>query len=200
VIARLNPLIRGWANYHRHVVSKRTFSKVDDAINTALWRWAVRSHGNKGKRWISRRYWKPTETRNWVFTAEYVGENGEPRTIRLLKASKTPIQRHVKIKSEANPYDPHWEVYFEERLGVKMATNLRGRRTLNFLWRQQGGLCSICQQPITELTGWHNHHLVLRSLGGGDHVSNRVLLHPTCHRQAHSRGLSVVKPRPARGV
>jgi len=83
---------------------------------------------------------------------------------------------------------------------VKMATNLRGRRTLNFLWRQQGGLCPICQQPITELTGWHNHHLVLRSLGGGDHVSNRVLLHPTCHRQAHSRGLSVVKPRPARGV
>ncbi|HTE17023.1 MAG TPA: group II intron maturase-specific domain-containing protein [Armatimonadota bacterium] len=28
-------MIRGWANYHRHVVSKRIFSKVDDAISTA---------------------------------------------------------------------------------------------------------------------------------------------------------------------
>jgi RNA-directed DNA polymerase len=200
VIARLNPLIRGWANYHRHVVSKRTFSKVDEAINTALWRWAVNGHRNKGKRWISRQYWKPEETRNWVFTGEYVGEHGETRTLRLLQASQTPIKRHVKIKSEANPYDPEWEVYFEERLGVKMAANRQGRRTLNFLWRQQGGLCPVCQQPITQLTGWHNHHLVMRSHGGGDHVSNRVLLHPTCHRQAHSLGLEVVKPRPATGV
>ena len=29
LIMRLNPKIRGWANYHRHVVSKRTFSRVD---------------------------------------------------------------------------------------------------------------------------------------------------------------------------
>ena len=93
----------------------------------ALWRWAVRSHGNKGKRWISRRYWQPQETRNWVFTAEYVGENGEPRPIRLLKASKTPIQRHVKIKSEANPYDPAWEPYLEERLVWRLEGTLAGR-------------------------------------------------------------------------
>jgi RNA-directed DNA polymerase len=200
LISRLNPLIRGWANYHQHVVSKRTFSKVDDAINPALWRGALWSHGNKGKRWISRQYWKPDERRNWVFTGEYVGEHGEPRTIRLLKASQTPIKRHVKIKPEANPYDPEWEVYIEERLGVKMAANLRGRRTLNFLWRQQGGICPVCKQPITRLTGWHNHHIIWRSRGGGDHVANRVLLHPTCHRKAHSLGLLVVKPRPAEGV
>ena len=51
----------------------------------------------------------------------------------MIPASQIPIQRHVKVKSEANPYDPEWEVYFEERLGVKMAANLQGRRTLNFL-------------------------------------------------------------------
>jgi hypothetical protein len=26
-----------------------------------------------------------------------------------------------------------------------------------------------------------------------------VLLHPDCHRQVHSQGLSVVKPRPVQG-
>ena len=29
VIHELNPKIRGWANYHRHVVSKRTYVRVD---------------------------------------------------------------------------------------------------------------------------------------------------------------------------
>jgi RNA-directed DNA polymerase len=135
-----------------------------------------------------------------VFFGEVDGPNGVPRPVYLLKASRTPIRRHVKIRNEANPYDPEWEVYFEERLGVKMAAHLQGRRALNFLWRQQGGICPVCQQPITRLTGWHNHHLVWRSLGGGDQSSNRVLLHPTCHRQAHSQGLSVEKLRLETGV
>ncbi len=40
LIVNLNPVIRGWANYHRHVTSKRTFSRVDHAIFRALWQWA----------------------------------------------------------------------------------------------------------------------------------------------------------------
>jgi len=104
------------------------------------------------------------------------------------------------IKAAANPYDPAWEVYFEERLGVKMEANLRGRRRLLNLWKAQNGLCPICHQKITHLIGWHNHHIVWRSLGGSDKADNRVLLHPTCHRQVHNQGLEVVKPRPATGV
>jgi RNA-directed DNA polymerase len=79
---------------------------------------------------------------------------------------------------------------------VKMAATLRGRRSLLYLWREQDGLCPVCQQPITQLTGWHNHHLVWRSNGGADGAANRVLLHPNCHRQVHSQGLHVAKPRP----
>lgn len=200
LILHLNPILRGWANYHRHVVSKRVFSKVDNAIDLALWRWAKRRHPKKSVAWISHKYFGPHGGRNGVFWGEVVGCDGTSRPVHLLKASRTPIRRHVKIRNAANPYDPEWEVYFEERLGVKMAAHLQGRRTLNFLWRQQGGICPVCQQPITRLTGWHNHHIVWRSLGGGHQTANRVLLHPTCHRQAHSQGLSVEKPRLATGV
>src|ERR1039457_5080993 len=42
VIHKLNPKIRGWANYHRHVVSKRTYVRVDHEIFSSLWRWARR--------------------------------------------------------------------------------------------------------------------------------------------------------------
>jgi len=40
----LNPKIRGWSNYHRHVVSTRVFSRVDYAIFIRLWQWALRRH------------------------------------------------------------------------------------------------------------------------------------------------------------
>jgi len=81
-----------------------------------------------------------------------------------------------------------------------MSHTLHGRRKLFFLWKQQNGVCPVCQQKITRLTGWHNHHIVWRVYGGEDSTDNRVLLHPNCHRQLHCRRLSVAKPRPLEGV
>jgi RNA-directed DNA polymerase len=56
LINKLNPKIRGWANYHRHVVSKRIFRRVDYNIFSSLWRWARRRHPNKNQRWIKKKY------------------------------------------------------------------------------------------------------------------------------------------------
>jgi RNA-directed DNA polymerase len=191
LIFLLNPVIRGWAQQHRHVVSSATFQKVDHLIFQALWRWAKRRHHKKGRRWVKDKYFKQVEGRKWVFSGEY---DGKPVT--LFAAHKMPIKRHTKIKGEANPFDPAWETYLEERLDVKMVENLHGRRQLIHLWKEQNGLCPICKQKITRITGWHSHHIIWRSLGGPDHAANRVLLHPNCHRQLHSQGLYVEKPRP----
>jgi RNA-directed DNA polymerase len=120
--------------------------------------------------------------------------------VQLVAAASMPIKRHIKVKGEANPYDPTWEPYFEERLGVKMAGSPVGRWTLRLLWKDQGGICPVCNQKITTVTGWHNHHILWRTHGGKDTIENRVLVHPTCHQQIHSQGLDVGKPRPARGV
>lgn len=199
LIRLLNPLIRGWALYHRHVVSKRTFSDVDSAIFTALWQWATRRHPAKSRSWVRKKYFHTRGDNHWVFSGEVEGAKGRPEAVWLFSAAKMPITRHIKVREQANPYDPAWEVYFEERLGVKMVHTLLGRRKLLHLWKEQNGICPICTQKITTLTGWHNHHIVWRSKGGSDSAGNRVLLHPTCHRQVHSQGLTVVKPRPSRG-
>jgi RNA-directed DNA polymerase len=191
LILLLNRAIQGWVNYHRHIVSKTTFAKVDRAIFEAIWRWACRRHPNKGKRWIRDRYFKTEGNRQWVFYGEY---NGKEHL--LIRASDTPIRRHTKIQGEANPYDPAWEMYFEKRLSVKMLGNIRGRKQLLSLWKEQSGICPVCNQPITQITGWHNHHIIWRLRGGTDKADNRVLLHPTCHLQVHSRDLYVEKPRP----
>jgi len=103
-------------------------------------------------------------------------KDGKSRQVQLFDVPSVPIKRHIKIKGDANPYDPAWEIYFEKRLGLKMAENLKGRRQLLYLWQEQNGICPVCNQKITKLTGWHNHHIIWRVNGGSDKAKNRVLL------------------------
>lgn len=195
LIGILNPIIRGWANYHRYVVSKVTFARVGHEIFKSLWRWAKRRHPRKSITWIKEKYFKSVGGNNWVFFGETT-KGGVTQQHYLLQIASIPIKRYVKLKALANPYDPAWETYFEKRLDLKMANDLKGRRTLLHLWKEQNGICPVCSQKITQLTGWHSHHIVWRTYGGSDGASNRVLLHPNCHRQVHNQGLTVVKPRP----
>jgi RNA-directed DNA polymerase len=195
LINELNPKIRGWANYHRHVVSKRTFNRVDYDIFSSLWRWARRRHPKKNQRWIKKKYFEQRGTRNWIFTGEMRDDQGQPFKVWLLSASATPIRRHVKVRSDANPYDPAYETYFEKREGDHMRDTFRGSRFLRFLWSEQRGLCPVCNTKITQLSGWRLHYCVPRVMGGSRSAANRVLLHPECHDRVHRLGLSVSKPR-----
>src|SRR5260370_32383983 len=47
LIRQLNPIIRGWAQYHQHVVSGKIFKTVDDAISQKLRKWRNRRHPGK---------------------------------------------------------------------------------------------------------------------------------------------------------
>lgn len=187
LISQLNPKIRGWANYHRHVVSKETFNRVEGMIFRCIWQWAKRRHRNKGHRWIKEKYFCAIGERNWVFTGSKKGADGKPHPIHLLKAAATQIKRHIKIKGGANPYDREWDAYFEERIGKKMVETLKGRRKLLQVWRKRKGECPICKEKITGQSGWHSHHLIWRVKGGEERAENLILLHPECHRQLHSQ-------------
>ena len=116
VIRFLNPLIRGWANYHRGAVAKETFAHVDSKIFELLWQWAKRRHPEKCSQWISNRYFQTIGIRNWMF-ADF--DERKERLV-LVKASDTKIRRHVKVRKEANPYDPRWEEYFKDRRKRKL--------------------------------------------------------------------------------
>ena len=195
LINELNPKIRGWANYHRHVVSKRTFDRVDHLIFYKLWQWARRRHPKKDPSWLKRRYFERYQGRDWIFFGETCDEEGQPQKSRLLFASRIPIKRHVKVKSGANPYDPACETYFEKRDGDHMRESFRGTRTLRFLWHEQRGSCPVCNTKITRTTGWRLHHYVPRVMGGSRSLENRVLLHPECHNRVHDQRIAVSKPR-----
>lgn len=115
MIRLLNPVIRGWADYHKHVVSKKVYGSVDHAIFKILWQWAQRRHPNKGKRWIKDKYFPHLGNRKWVFTGVLPHIQGKPTPIHLVYAANTPIRRHIKVIGQANPYDPQWTTYFIQR-------------------------------------------------------------------------------------
>lgn len=108
LIRQLNQILRGWGNNYRHVVSKRIFSMLDHEIWKMTWQWAKRRHPKKMLKWIKSKYFQSIGSRNWVFREK----NG---TTALLKLSDIPIRRHIKIKADANPYDPDWSDYFIKR-------------------------------------------------------------------------------------
>ncbi|KAE8753379.1 group II intron reverse transcriptase/maturase [Paraburkholderia madseniana] len=188
LIRLLNPVLRGWANYHSHVVAKKTFDRIDHEVWSMLWRWAVRRHPNKGARWVKEKYFKTRGTRNWVFTVTEKQEDGTKRELTLLQESDTPIQRHVKIKAGANPHDPQWAPYFESRWGQKMLNSVRGRGKVYRVWLRQDGLCSTCQQPITMNTRWDVTHIVKQADGGTDAASNLQVNHLNCRRNPQYAG------------
>jgi len=117
LIRQLNPVIRGWVNYHRHIVAWQTFKRVEWVLWQALWQWAKRRHRGKSLHWIASRYWHRQGRRAWQFAAD-TGERtpaGKPVWLRLVNPTETKIRRHVKVRADANPFDPHWHDYFEDR-------------------------------------------------------------------------------------
>lgn len=198
VIKLLNPVIKGWAIYHRGVVAKKIFADVDSEIWRALWRWAKRRHPMKGARWIKKRYFHRVGSRDWMFRVENkkIQADGTTQTYysELFSASSLPIERHTKIKSEANPYDPEWEEYFEKRDFDRTLKSLEGRKKVARMWISQDGKCLHCGEPLLIDEVLHRHHLEEKSKGGSDKLSNLVLLHDICHRQVHQRGIKLQKP------
>lgn len=183
VIFALTPIIRGWGMYHRVAHVSRTFAKLDHRIFQALWCWAKRRHPNKGSRWVKRRYFRREGSRDWLFKTD---------TAEMCRLSRIPpMDRYVKVKSDANPYDPAYESYFDKRLQWRMSESIAGRAKLSRLWKKQEGRCAECAERMTSETGWHIHHVIWRTFGGTDDQSNLRLLHPTCHVQLHARGWRV---------
>lgn len=113
LIRLLNPIIRGWAYYHRHIEAGQAFRKVGMVLWHSLWRWAKRRHPSKSATWIVDRYWHRIGWRKWCFALSAGSERSD--AVRLVDPSQIAIRRYVKVKSDANPFDPHWRSYFETR-------------------------------------------------------------------------------------
>jgi RNA-directed DNA polymerase len=138
VIARLNPIINGWAAYYRIGVSKRAFGALDAHLWRLVYKWAKFSHPNKPKRWIITRYFgmfNPARQDKWVFGSRETG-------FYLRKFAWTKIVRHRMVAGRASPDDPALTGYWDQRR--RRARPPVDQATWHLL-RRQRGRCPLCR-------------------------------------------------------
>lgn len=173
LIKELNQVIHGWTNYYRCMVATKTFHHCRYILFHQLQSWARRRHPHKGMFWVSNKYWHVAEGKGWIFS--------DQRSF-LWEHDHTEVQRHIKVKGTASPYDGDL-LYWSQRL--KRHPMING--TLGKLLQKQGGKCRWCgllfqDQDIIEID-----HLTPKSQGGGEILSNKCALHRHCHDQRHAQ-------------
>ena len=194
LIARLNPMIRGWANYYATVISKQVFSKLDDMVYQKLVAWATRRHPQKGAKWVANKYWHSIGDNNWVFAVKK-----DKSYLQLLEHDDTPIVRHVKVKGESSPFDGNL-VYWSSRRGKNPELPNRVAKLL----KKQKGKCAQCGLFFREDDVMEVDHIIPKSQGGKDEYKNLQLLHRHCHDTKTSSdgslgtksGCNSAKPKP----
>ena len=118
LIKKLNESLRGWANYHRHVVSSEAFSRIDTYVYEQLWRMLRKRHSNKSGKWLVKKYWTASG-RDHVFAVRFKTAKGKVKVYQVIRTCAIGIKRHIKIKADANPYDPEYGAYFWNRRNKK---------------------------------------------------------------------------------
>jgi|HubBroStandDraft_1064217.scaffolds.fasta_scaffold08331_5 RNA-directed DNA polymerase len=191
VLWKLNPIIRGWANYHRRVVSSRTFNKLDAWMFRRAARYAKHSHPEKSWQWRCQRYWgqwNKERQDNWVFGDKHSGKY-------LLKFSWFKIERHQLVRGTSSPDDPDLRDYWWERQKVNAKHLSAGDIDMA---NDQGWVCRLCGMDLINGEELHRHHTIPRARNGSDARSNRELVHLSCHQQETKRQLGEAKEsRPA---
>ncbi|WP_424099809.1 group II intron reverse transcriptase/maturase [Moorena producens] len=187
VIKKLNPIIRGWGNYHNGVVSKEVFSEIDNYVNWKLQRWGRRKHSKKSNTWVNKKYFGklcPGRDDKWVFGQE------KERKLYLNKLQWINIERHTLVTFKKSPDDPTQKEYWEQRKYKQSEKTARNRLSngKDKIANRQEYICPVCQQTLGNYENTHLHHIIPKHLGGLDKYDNLIYLHDNCHYSIHALG------------
>ncbi len=187
LIKKLNPILRGFANYYKGAVSKETFNYISHRMWQYLWRWAKRRHPNKNTKWVRKRYFKTIKGNKWTFACSISDRRGQEKDLVLYPIAYTPIERHVKVKGAASPDDPSLKDYWEKR-HQKYGKSYWERNSRNYnIAQNQNWKCPICGEPLFNGEEIDTHHIVPVTQGGREDIENLQHLHKACHKQEHSK-------------
>jgi RNA-directed DNA polymerase len=173
---QLNPIIRGWANYHRVVAASRTFKAMDHWMFRRACRWAKSRHHQKSAAWRSHRYWgrlNPEREDNWVF--------GDKRTgVHMLQFAWVTMRRHALVKGKASPDDPALREYWRQRR-IATATELNAKQSR--LAKRQEGVCNVCNASLFNGEALEVHHTLPKQDPRRNDERYQWLAHLMCHQQ-----------------
>jgi RNA-directed DNA polymerase len=116
VIMVLNPILRGWAMYHR-TCRGGGYLLPDRSSDMGRGVGPRRRHPEQERmRWIKARYFeRHGRARLGLRMLKVPGRELAYRPSSLFRPTRLPIKRHTKVRSNANPFDPAWSAYFQRR-------------------------------------------------------------------------------------
>lgn len=185
LIRKLNPILRGFANYYKGVVSKETFSYISYRLWQYLWHWARRRHPNKNKKWVRKRYFKTIKGNRWIFACSISDRRGQDKELVLYQIASTPIERHIKVKGNASPDDPSLKEYWDKRYHKFGKTYFSRGTKFHAIAENQKWKCPKCGEPLLNGEEIETHHKKPVAEGGTDDEENLQHLHIACHKQVH---------------
>ena len=183
----LNPILRGFANYYRGVVSKETFSYINHRVWKYLWNWSKRRHFKRRIKWVKDKYFHVVNGVDWTFCCVTKDKRGKQKSLTLYNIAKTPIVRHIKVTSTNSPFDAELDEYWEKR-NTKIGKNYWAKgSTCDQVAIRQNYKCPNCGQSLFNGEDIETHHIVPVKEGGSDDTENLIHLHSACHKQEHNK-------------
>jgi|GEM_PF-27007 len=194
IISKLNPIIRGWANYFRYVNSWDTFGKLQNLLWKKLYRWSLRRHSKWGRKKCVKKYFHTTKKSpgGWHFATTKEGIVDKKLVYYNEAITSLPKDQkyHVMVKEGKSYFDGD-TAYWSRRIkkGYGNITPSKAK-----MLNRQNGRCPICRGTFKNEDLVDTHHIVFKAEGGEDKYSNLVLLHRHCHDRVHAKG-RIASPR-----
>ena len=132
LIKKLNDALRGWGNYHKHIVASEAFDHVDKYVYDRLWKMLKRRHRKKNTSWLEDHYWS-AGGKKYVFAVKTKTKKEPEKIYKVFRVSSIKIRRYVKIKADANPYLPEYAYYYYRRRHDKESKLLGARSSKEYL-------------------------------------------------------------------
>ncbi|CAN5152594.1 hypothetical protein BH23VER1_BH23VER1_32700 [soil metagenome] len=140
LIHRLNPVLRGWGNYHSPLNSKEAFGRIDHQLWKKLFRHLKKTHPRLSTRQVVDTFFNCGHP--WSFKIQPAGPRTKPT--ELLKLASIPIRRHFPVQGIRSYYDGDW-AYWGKRQGRYPTIP----KALGSCLKRQNGLCACCKTPFT---------------------------------------------------
>lgn len=205
LILKLNPILRGWANYYRITHTSANFvRKFEHVVWKKLMRWLKRTYPKINVTRRVRKHFKEKEfivghkvvKRKWIFVSSPLIKTENATEIILYSLGVTKAPGMARLTVTKNPYREEDTEYFNKRTSRYVPIYLTNKEQK--LYKKQKGKCKICKEELItteslyptkmEFTELDIHHQppIYTFDRAEDWIGELWLVHRQCHHTQHS--------------